>query len=108
MLKTDRDLQGTRKKTKELRTTPAPPPAPVAHRWYDRHTPHAKTARAVAEDELLDLSPETPTTVLNLAGLWGGTRDMRNWVGRVAPSKEVLRNKVCLILPCNWSVSVSL
>ncbi|KAF9459974.1 hypothetical protein BDZ94DRAFT_1311931 [Collybia nuda] len=86
---------GTRKKLKDPGTAfqHTPKPISVAHKWYDRLTPHAATPRAIAEDELLKLSPETPTTVLNLAGLWGGSRDMRNWVGRVAPSKEVLRNK---------------
>ncbi|RDB29016.1 hypothetical protein Hypma_014971 [Hypsizygus marmoreus] len=70
------------------------PPTPVENKWYDRHTPFVPNARASAEIELLGLScAETPTTVLNLAGLWGGGRSMRNWVGRVAPTKEVLRCK---------------
>ncbi|KAJ3570854.1 hypothetical protein NP233_g4133 [Leucocoprinus birnbaumii] len=42
--------------------------------WRDRHSEHNKDARAICEDELLALSPEIPTTVLNLAGLWGGQR----------------------------------
>ncbi|KAF8637077.1 hypothetical protein AX17_003077 [Amanita inopinata Kibby_2008] len=62
--------------------------------WCDRHSPYIPTARAVAEQELLDLSStDVPTTVINLAGLWGGSRHMRNWVGRVAPTKEMLQKK---------------
>ncbi|KAF8072277.1 hypothetical protein FPV67DRAFT_1484715 [Lyophyllum atratum] len=74
-------------------------PTPTPHKWYDRHTPFAPTPRASAEIELLALSaPQTPTTVLNLAGLWGGERSPRNWVGRVAGSKEALRDKGSLHL----------
>lgn len=36
------------------------------------------------------------TTVLNLAGLWGGTRSMRNYVERVVGTKAVLREKTSL------------
>ena len=67
---------------------------PIENRWYDRNSPFILNGRASAESELLALSPDTPTTVLNLAGLWGGSRSPRNWVGRVAPTKEALRNKV--------------
>ncbi|KAJ3754582.1 hypothetical protein EV360DRAFT_51369 [Lentinula raphanica] len=63
------------------------------NRWYDRHSSYNADERANAEDELLALSPGTPTTVLNLAGLYGGDRSMKKWVGRVAPTKEVLKNK---------------
>lgn len=63
--------------------------------WYDRHSAFdSDNERALAEQELLELSPKVPTTVLNLAGLWGGTRSMKNYVGRVAPSKEALKAKV--------------
>lgn len=66
----------------------------MQNKWYDRHTPFTPSARSDGEDELLAQSgPETPTAVLNLAGLWGGARSMRNWVGKVAPTKEALRNK---------------
>ncbi|KAJ4471567.1 hypothetical protein J3R30DRAFT_3660257 [Lentinula aciculospora] len=61
--------------------------------WYDRHSSYNPDERSDAEDELLALSPGTPTTVLDLAGLYGGERTMKKWVGRVAPTKEVLRNK---------------
>lgn len=68
-------------------------PANVDSLWTDRHTPFDKTnARAAAEEELLALS--TPTTILNLSGLWGGARAVKHWVGRVAPTKEALKNKV--------------
>jgi nucleoside-diphosphate-sugar epimerase len=63
--------------------------------WSDRHTPINKDhRRGVPEEELLALSPDTPTTVLNLAGLWGGTRKVKNWVGRVAPTRDALKGKV--------------
>jgi hypothetical protein len=63
--------------------------------WSDRHSSYnTSNLRAVAEDELLSHSPAVPTTVLDLCGLWGGSRSMRNWVGRVAPTKEVLKSKV--------------
>ncbi|KAI0080934.1 hypothetical protein K474DRAFT_45032 [Panus rudis PR-1116 ss-1] len=63
-------------------------------KWFDRHTPYdSSNDRAIAEKELLELSSHTPTTVLNLCGLWGGERHPKHWVGRVAPSKEALRVK---------------
>ncbi|EKM79012.1 hypothetical protein AGABI1DRAFT_75582 [Agaricus bisporus var. burnettii JB137-S8] len=66
--------------------------------WCDRHTPHNNTLRATCEDELLALSPHPPTTVLNLAGLWGDQRSPRRWVPRVAPTKDALKNKGSLHL----------
>jgi len=69
----------------------------VENKWYDRHSHFIHTDRAIAEIELLALSPAVSTTILNLSGLWGGTRSMRNWVGRVAPTKEALKTKVCNI-----------
>ncbi|KAF7972439.1 hypothetical protein HWV62_18016 [Athelia sp. TMB] len=63
----------------------------AAPRWVDRHTPpDADNLRAAAEEELLALRD---TAVLNLAGLWGGARSIRRYVGRVAPTKDALRNK---------------
>lgn len=64
--------------------------------WMDRHAPFdATNPRAAAESELLALSPHTAhTTVLNLCGLWGGQRQTRHWVGRVAPTKAALKAKV--------------
>ncbi len=69
-------------------------PVSPGHKWYDRHSPFISTPRAEAEQELLSLSPSFPSTVFNLSGLWGGTRSPKNWVGKVAPSKEVLKDKV--------------
>ncbi|KAK0648604.1 hypothetical protein B0T16DRAFT_325331 [Cercophora newfieldiana] len=63
--------------------------------WLTRHSPYDTTnARAVAEDELLSLGG----CVLNLAGLWGGARDPRAWVQRVAKTKEEVRGKKSLHL----------
>ncbi|THH31504.1 hypothetical protein EUX98_g2685 [Antrodiella citrinella] len=62
--------------------------------WADRHTPfNTANDRANGEQELLSLSPASPTTVLNLCGLWGGDRSVKHWVGKVLPTKEALRNK---------------
>jgi hypothetical protein len=67
----------------------------TANPWITRHSPHtATTPRALAEDELLSLGG----CVLNLSGLWGGARQPRNWVGRVAASKEAVRAKTSLHL----------
>ncbi|KAL0953212.1 hypothetical protein HGRIS_004466 [Hohenbuehelia grisea] len=71
-----------------------PPVQASRFQWQDRNSPYVFNDRAKAEDELLALSPAIQTTVLNLAGLWGGKRDTRNWVGRVAPTKDALRNKI--------------
>lgn len=61
--------------------------------WLDRGSPYkADDQRAVAEDELLGLGG----CVLNLAGLWGGERDMKHWVDRVATTKEAVRAKTSL------------
>ncbi|KAK2459891.1 hypothetical protein APHAL10511_008091 [Amanita phalloides] len=59
---------------------------------YDRHSPYAQQPRATAEEELLKLSPAVPTTVLNLSGLWGGSRSPRNWIEKVR-TKEALKEK---------------
>lgn len=64
--------------------------------WNDSNSPYDKTnARAIAEDELLSVSD---AVVLNLAGLYGGTRQPRNWVDRVAKSKAELKAKGALHL----------
>lgn len=61
--------------------------------WVSRHSPYDKdNSRAIAEDELLDLNG----CVLNLAGLWGGQRAPKNWVGRVAKSKSDVKSKKSL------------
>ncbi|KAI0671343.1 hypothetical protein C8Q78DRAFT_1069058 [Trametes maxima] len=67
---------------------------PEGHVWTDRHSKFDETNdRAKAEIELLALAPEVPTTVLDLCGLWGGPRHFKNWIGRVAPSKDALKQK---------------
>lgn len=61
--------------------------------WVDRSSPYNKeNSRAIAEDELLGLDG----CVLNLAGLWGGERQPKTWVGRVAKSKEDVKGKKSL------------
>lgn len=56
--------------------------------WSAWDSPHDKTTeRAIAEDELLTcMGPRA--CVLNLAGLYGGERQLRHWLPRVARSKE--------------------
>ncbi|MBW0462308.1 hypothetical protein O181_002023 [Austropuccinia psidii MF-1] len=71
--------------------------------WIDRHSDYnIKNPRAQSEDELLKLNKTLigptqlifQTTVLNLSGLWGGQRHIRNFVSKViAPTKQVLRSK---------------
>lgn len=63
--------------------------------WVTRKSSYdTSNARAEAEDELLSLGG----CVLNLAGLWGGARQPRDWVGRVAKTKEDVRGKRSLHL----------
>jgi hypothetical protein len=61
--------------------------------WVTRHSSYdTKDERAMAEDELLKLGG----TVLNLSGLWGGQRQVKHWVDRVAATKEQLEGKKSL------------
>ncbi|KAK4159049.1 hypothetical protein QBC43DRAFT_327944 [Cladorrhinum sp. PSN259] len=63
--------------------------------WVDRHSPYnTANPRAIAEDELLKLGG----CVLNLSGLWGGQRNPRNWIPRVAATKEQVKGKKSLHL----------
>jgi hypothetical protein len=56
----------------------------------NRHTPIDTTdSRGAEENQLLSIDG----TVLNLAGLWGGTRHPKNWLPRIAKDKEQLKNK---------------
>ncbi|KAI9621125.1 hypothetical protein H4Q26_013323 [Puccinia striiformis f. sp. tritici PST-130] len=74
--------------------------------WIDRHSAYdEKNPRAGSEDELLRLNDSRPcgpgqsglrTTVMNLSGLWGGTRNMRKYVSKVAPTKEILGKKTSI------------
>lgn len=63
--------------------------------WLDRSSPYTKSdARAIAEDELLGLGG----CVLNLSGLWGGSRNPRHWIDRVATTKDAVKGKTSLHL----------
>ncbi|MCJ1243817.1 hypothetical protein MMC30_001014 [Trapelia coarctata] len=66
-----------------------------APHWNDENSPYnTENQRAVAEDELLGLGG----CVLNLAGLYGGARNPKAWLTRVAKSKEDVNAKKALHL----------
>lgn len=70
--------------------------------WTTRHSKYdTSNARAIAEDELLKLGG----CVLNLSGLWGGNRHPKNWIDRVAPTKEKLKDKTSLHLVHGYDVA---
>ncbi|KIW12367.1 hypothetical protein PV08_09644 [Exophiala spinifera] len=70
--------------------------------WNDSSSPvDTSNERCVAEDELIELGG----CVLNLSGLYGGGRDPRNWVGRVAQTKDALSRKGALHLIHGQDVS---
>lgn len=59
--------------------------------WSDENSSYdTSNDRAIAEDELMDCANGC---VLDLAGLYGGSRDPKNWVTRVAKSKEDVKKK---------------
>ena len=61
--------------------------------WVTRHSKYDETnVRAIAEDELRGFGG----CVLNLSGLWGGARQPKNWIDRVAATKEQLKDKTSL------------
>ncbi|KAL6718276.1 hypothetical protein ACLMJK_004364 [Lecanora helva] len=61
--------------------------------WNDSNSPYDKSnARAIAEDELLEILGKR-ACVLDLAGLYGGERQPRNWVIRIAKTKEDVKGK---------------
>jgi hypothetical protein len=65
----------------------------TAPHWNDCDSSYdTSNDRAIAEDELLSRGG----CVLNLAGLYGGARDPRHWLTRVAKSKEQVRGKKAL------------
>ncbi|GAA5937223.1 hypothetical protein JCM3775_001583 [Rhodotorula graminis] len=73
------------------------PAAAPKFEWTTRHSPYdRKNLRAIAEDELL--SQHSDTVVLNLVGLWGGSRNPANWFTRIAPTPEALEGKGSLHL----------
>ena len=66
--------------------------------WNDEQSPYDKdNERAVAEDRLLNQQGDK-AVVLDLAGLWGGQRHPRNWIERVAKTKEEVKGKGALHL----------
>ncbi|KAI6093424.1 hypothetical protein F4821DRAFT_80874 [Hypoxylon rubiginosum] len=66
----------------------------TAPTWQDESSSYERTnPRAIAEDELIACSDGA---VLNLAGLYGGERQPRNWVDRVVKSKADLKGKGAL------------
>lgn len=70
--------------------------------WVTRHSSYdVDNGRAVAEDELLQLGG----CVLNLSGLWGGVRDPKHWIERVAGTKEMLSGKKSLHMVHGLDVS---
>ncbi|KAJ3276369.1 hypothetical protein HDV01_004992 [Terramyces sp. JEL0728] len=66
----------------------------VGNPWADRHGPIKPDARYNAEEAFIKLGG----CVLNLAGLYGGTRQPKGWIPRVAPTKEALKLKTSLHL----------
>ncbi|KAK8172199.1 hypothetical protein BKA80DRAFT_306789 [Phyllosticta citrichinensis] len=63
--------------------------------WATSATPvDASIARVVAEEELL--AAPLNGSVLNLCGLYGGARDPRGWISRVARSKEQVAGRKAL------------
>ncbi|KAK8252776.1 hypothetical protein HDK77DRAFT_436643 [Phyllosticta capitalensis] len=63
--------------------------------WVGSSTPvNTSTPRVAAEEELL--AAPLNGCVLNLCGLYGGKRDPRGWVSRVARSKEAVAAKQAL------------
>jgi len=63
-----------------------------------RHSAYDKSnARAQAEDALLALKPNN-ATILNLSGLYGGTRVPKAWLSRVAKTVEAAKGKTSLHL----------
>lgn len=74
--------------------------------WHDENSPYERQdIRAEAEDELREVANGA---VLNLAGLYGGTRQPRKWVDRVVTSKEVLRAKDPLHLIHGEDVAIAI
>lgn len=65
-----------------------------ASSWNDEASLYDKSdARAIAEDELME---SAGGCVLNLAGLYGGQRQPRAWLPRLAKSKEDVRKRTCV------------
>ncbi|KAI1097772.1 hypothetical protein F4804DRAFT_346899 [Jackrogersella minutella] len=66
----------------------------TAPTWQDESSPYEQAdPRAIAEDELMACSEGS---VLNLAGLYGASRQPRDWLDRVIKSKADLKGKGAL------------
>lgn len=66
---------------------------PGQEKWVTRHSKYdTSDARAQAEDELIKMGG----CVLDLCGLWGGERNIKHWIDRVADTKEKLAAKGCV------------
>jgi hypothetical protein len=67
--------------------------APIQEVWISRDSPYDKhDPRAIAEDELKALGG----CILNLSGLWGGSRQPRTFVDRIVKTKADVRGKKSL------------
>lgn len=95
------DLSHRHKKKKHHHRHPEKPdPTPKPSPWVDNSSPFLPLPRAVSEAHLLSFSEPNnevrqapiPTTVLNLCGLWGHGRSVRNYMSRLPPNKSVFRN----------------
>lgn len=59
--------------------------------WVTRHSRYdTQDGRAEAEDWVIE---KENGCALDLSGLWGGERNVRHWIDRVAGTKEVLGSK---------------
>jgi hypothetical protein len=73
--------------------------------WIDRSSSYdTSKPRAIAEDELLSLGG----CVLNLSGLWGGSRHPRNWISKVGSTKSMVEGKTSLHLIHGEDVALSI
>ncbi|KAI8913511.1 hypothetical protein EDD86DRAFT_183487, partial [Gorgonomyces haynaldii] len=62
--------------------------------WSNNKGPVEPDQRYMTEEQFI----KSGGLVLNLAGLWGDNRIPKNWIDRIAPSKEKLREKGSLHL----------
>ncbi|KAJ3175199.1 hypothetical protein HDU87_006434 [Geranomyces variabilis] len=84
--------------------TPPPPPPPHSSGgssssvWVDRDSTPDPSIDAPRQESEAALLAHHGGCVINLAGLYGGTRDPRRWVSRVAPTLAALKEKGSLHL----------
>lgn len=61
--------------------------------WMDRHSPYdTKNQRAIAEEEMM----QRGGCILNLSGLWGGSRSPRRFIRRAVSTKAKLKARASL------------